>query len=137
MNTNRILKLADLIEAGDDKLGFNMETYGSASGAYEDRSGHNCGTVACIGGWAVAAFGAYGKGEDVSLSRVIHTYDVPESARNLLGLEADTAARLFLAGGISSSDVTPAVAARCLRNLAETGEVDWEKAMEAASDQAS
>lgn len=134
MKTDRILKLADLIEAGDDKLGFNMNTYGSAGGGYKDLSGHNCGTVACIAGWTVAAFGLSGRATKFNAFRAMKTNQGLSAhilSTKLLGLSGRNAAKLLAPNSVEDwNQITSTVAARCLRNLAETGEVDWEKAME-------
>jgi hypothetical protein len=62
MNAARVTALADAIEAGHKGLGFNMAQYRTrANTSTPDQGAHNCGTVACIGGWAEALFGESGR----------------------------------------------------------------------------
>lgn len=124
MNTERILALADLIEkqphtTQEAPEGFTMVNWN-----------HDCGTPACIAGWAchVALGGA-----------VVLDINIEQTARRFLGLDAAEADALFEPdlrsdfekehGFISSTDVwddiTPDHAARTLRRLAKTGKVDW------------
>lgn len=74
---------------------------------------HNCGTVACIGGWTNAIFG----------DETESTYD----AAKHLGLSDRTAHSLFYPWGISKSfdEITIDEAIQVLDHLIETGEVDW------------
>lgn len=121
MNIPNILCVADAIEAGSDTLGFNMgDWFGLVfpeNKDYIDHSGHNCGTVACIGGWTVKLFG-----------EITEAVDFEGEARDLLGLDDTQGHRLFYAGGIDArrfTSIQPAHAVRVLRHLAATGEVDW------------
>lgn len=85
---------------------------------------HDCGTCACVGGWAVALFGySWWRSQSVA-----------DRARSLLGLSEDQSRALFYptnAPGLHSTwmghseDVPPQAAAMVLENLLETGEVDW------------
>jgi hypothetical protein len=109
VNTERILELADVIERTPHKplpsqsaparklRGFNMGEW-------------HCGTVGCMAGWAGQMFDCH-----------------PSDAADALGLTRETAWRLFQP--IESIDrweqIKPKQAAAVLRNLAETGEVDW------------
>ena len=53
MNKENILKVADAIEQHSiPDLGFNMSIWVGIGSLYEDKSGHKCGTVGCIAGWA-------------------------------------------------------------------------------------
>ena len=116
MNKDNILAVADAIEKHSiAELGFNMSLYGGKTGPSDpDLSGHNCGTVACIAGWADKVL--TGRDPDV------HSSDY---AQGLLGLSAEQAIDLFVPSDWAKNTITPAHAVAVLRNLAETGEVDW------------
>jgi hypothetical protein len=118
VNVERILALADLIEKQphtkiEDDSGFNM-----------DRYRHDCGTPACIAGWAASVesgnIGGYIPGAGYTWA----------TAQNFLGLRETQAQHLFAPYGADFDlydwvDITPKMAATTLRNLAETGEVNW------------
>jgi len=108
MNITNILKLADIIERQKhvetvSETGFNMSTYW-----------HPCGTPSCIAGFA-ASQGGYANMDGWTF----------RGGMAWLGLDETTAARLFSPTELYLTDVTPAMAAWTLRNLAETGEVLW------------
>lgn len=134
MNVENILKVADAIENRQIAwLGFNMRSWYAHKQddefgvPYKDNSGHNCGTVACIAGWASAVeLGAE------AFSKIIT--DTREDGRMLIGLNLLTSPEEYLglsdgqrtslfhgAHGDTSSDQ----AVRTLRHLAATGKVDW------------
>jgi hypothetical protein len=112
MNTENILKLADHL----DKL--HPEKFDPVCWVYEDPV---CGTVACIAGWASVLFpefnvdceGVYGPAE----------VDYFVSGRRALGLSDEDAMDLFY----GPTHTSPCEAATALKQLAETGEVKWEK----------
>ena len=116
MNEENILKVADAIERHSiPDLGFNMELLrGAADERYPDLSGHNCGTVACIAGWALAVAGKDGGFEAAAEffgfkdQEEEESYDFP----------------LFFPGS-PHYGTTSSQAVAVLRHLAETGEVDW------------
>lgn len=120
MNIERINALADLIEQQpqslhDDQPGFNM-----------NRFVHHCGTPSCIAGWA--AWEALQRPANIQETwREGERYrDVEDEAREYLGIDAETAGRLFWGtDGIKLEPITKEQAARVLRHLAQTGEVDW------------
>lgn len=122
MNKENILKVADAIEQHSiPTLGFNMNWWGytfdptKPENQKHDKSGHNCGTVACIGGWTETLF---------------KTTD----ARSALELPTSVATQLFYPdqnGAPQAYEATPVHAVRVLRHLAETGKVDWARAMDA------
>lgn len=129
MNKRRIRDLAKLLDLLADpdsspKLGFNISMF--AANGIGDDSGHQCGTTACIAGWAVAAFGPEDK-KPLVLKPVKDSQENTDAicceAERLLGLDGDTACRLFM-GGIHETR-TPSDAAKVLRHLAKTGEVIW------------
>ena len=123
VHTDRILKLADHIEKLSDS-DFGMRNW-----------------CTCIAGHAVKQ-----SGEEKNLFNL----DVRFVAANLLGLSTLEATQLFCpkrhglqrrqevvsrraqyvfgAPNPIRDDITPKQAAKCLRHLAVTGEVDWEKA---------
>ncbi len=121
MNVENILKVADAIEQHSiPDLGFNMYDYAINLASYgegiADNSGHNCGTTACIAGWAVAVR---------DNTSEIERSDFFDEARDYLELTERQAHSLFL--GNMSPKTTPAQAVKVMRNLAETGVIDWDK----------
>jgi hypothetical protein len=129
MKKSKILAVADAIEKHQiEELGFNMAAYlDEASEAFPDRSGHECGSTACIGGWTVALETGGLKG----LEECIHNEGgLLGKASAILGLTRGKGHDLMYEYGTAS--VTPAQAAFCLRHLAKTGKVDWAKALREA-----
>lgn len=117
MNIDKINKLADFIEAQDaDDLGFDMRYWNPVLAG-----SHGCGTVACIAGWTCAM-----ERPDLSYWSWGGT-----PAAEILGLDDPMAHELFtpcsgsLPSGLEYKHIKPPHAVRVLRNLAETGEVDW------------
>ena len=117
MNKERILQLADHIEkqlhtAFEDKKGFNMSTFT-----------HMCGTPSCIAGYAAA----FNLGFNDENQQVIS--DVEINASHWLALDSEIAIQLFFPIEHAHVDdwckITPKHAATVLRNLAETGIVNW------------
>lgn len=123
---------------------------------------NECGTTCCIAGAALALANVPGMpsgAAEFNRSAINVAYEIescPESsgilegtesksalapswyrtsvmARDLLGLDADTAQALFLAQGAGAdlTKIDEAWAARCIRKLIATGEVDWEGTREA------
>jgi hypothetical protein len=125
VNRENILKVAQAIEdaarpEAEPEIGFNMTMYVdryAVSGS--DRTGHNCGTTACIAGWAWHI--AKGRVPDEG------SYYVREEGAEFLGLEVGsrTERDLFCPIDVPDHALTPARAAAVLRHLAETGKVDW------------
>lgn len=108
MNVERIRQLADIIEKQPHT------TVDAPSGFHMEAVLHECRTPCCIAGWANHTFG----GRESAT-----TYD----AAKHLGISEDERERLFFARGtrLSFDAITPAHAAAVLRNLADTGTVDW------------
>ena len=125
MNRENILKVADAIEKHSiPDLGFNMTMWIDRHPfPGQDISGHNCGTTACIAGWAAAV--SIGASEAENLNTV--SVSVRRVARDYLGLSDDEA--LWLFEGFSTGEEKPSQAVSVLRHLAETGKVDWERAL--------
>ena len=141
INTQRILKLADLMDKIADlrPASFNQTNYGmdlverltTARPSHElpalDWSETECGANACIAGWAVVLSGTQRKlrqYQDVRRDQP----SIPEYARILLGLTDDQAHELFTAIPYANYTPTAGDAARVLRHLASTGEADWQAA---------
>lgn len=126
MNVDRLTKIAEWLEAGaPHKKGvakFDMSDY-----VVND----SCGTVCCIAGAACQFF---------TKSRYkTHQSFVEENAPKILDLSEGEAEELFCAfdlqdemGFVGLSKITPAWAARCIRKLIATGEVDWRGTREEA-----
>ena len=120
MNKENILRVANAIEKGElvkRGIGFNMALWCKHRVGWfsdiPDMTGHDCGTVACIGATAGIIFGL----ED----------DEPRLLKKL-GLRSDQRDKLFLPAIDEVGpwcDITTARAVAVLRHLAETGEVDW------------
>lgn len=138
MNITAIHTLAETLEnlPPEKKVGFNMGTYhhdlASDFGPMETNVGHQCGTVACIAGWASMFLREDGTG---LLQRPRREIDIPafdDLGAHLLGLDENQANSLFEPmnyefenADIDWGQITPAQAAKVLRHLAATGEVDW------------
>ena len=136
MNTENLLRVADAIEKHEiDWLGFNMVDYIDESPESNgDLSGHDCGTTACIAGWAAAISG-------VNIKRA-ERFAIIEAAQDYLGLAGDVpkhvslpltedGVRLFIGrpSGVECLDaVTPDQAVRTLRYAAKHGKIDWDAA---------
>lgn len=126
MHTERILALADLIEKQPHT------TTESPEGFTMDNWHHDCGTPACIAGWACHV----SLGGNVVLNKDVN---IELTARYFLGLDAEKADALFqpdlrsdfekeddfISATDAWGDITPEHAARTLRRLAKTGKVDW------------
>lgn len=136
VNVENILKVAQAIEdaakpEAKPAMGFNMDTWCTrlkATDPRKDLTGHACRTVACVGGWTQAVLAE----KRARHSKHHWETDTPATrqAAMLLGLGGDVAEALFFPGYFSRAyDATPAQAVRVLRNLAETGIVDWDRAL--------
>jgi len=143
MNKERILQVADAIEQHTIPwLGFNMGPFiysaeGTAKAIAEkspelewslDRSGHECGTVACIAGHAAiimadlkAPLETEAQVDEFAQGSFIR------EASEWLGLEAGPAHKLFFGDGAETyrAHIPADQAVRTLRHLAATGQVDW------------
>ena len=110
MNKGNILKLAEYME------NLRPEEYDQRYS--EHPRGPHCGTPACIAGHAAWLAGQW------SYEGTI------EDAKEWLGITWDHANGLFDSAPYVGEDLTPTPqdAARTLRHLAETGEVDWWRA---------
>lgn len=115
VNAKNVLKVADAIETHSIKtLGFNMAVWDKPY--YEDMSGHDCRTCACIGGWTNRVF----KRNDPRAGsfEAMKILDLSREERNALFFPNDP--KLLFA-----YKATPKKAAAVLRHLAATGKVNW------------
>lgn len=123
MNKAAIRRTALAIITGElalrkkNPIGFNLGPFYADNGQYRDRTGNNCGTVACVAGWAHFIHG--GKSTKAGF--------INRRATKLLGLNEETASKLF-APDFIRSDITPTQAALTLYILADTGKVNWDHA---------
>lgn len=125
MNVENILKVADAIEGHTiRKLGFHMGDW--VTSGYDDLSGQQCGTTACIAGWTSLLMSRR-KAAPRSPSVFLFTRDVMSEASAWLDLDYHSADDLFYAvnSPVDRHKITSSQAVAVLRNLAETGEVDW------------
>ena len=112
MNLERLEKLAATIEKAphvDETYrgrarGFNMDTW-------------RCKSVACIGGWTEWLWPKAGRGWGIERVAGLLDIDRPQ-ARELCYPGDQIEVRYCL--------ITPAQAAKVLRNLIQTGQVDWQ-----------
>ncbi len=120
MNKDRILELADRIEKmpllADVRRSNDSGIEVSAPEIFDMehwRSRTDCGSIACVGGWATIMFGNPDK------------YYSDVASGELLGLDWSDAQMLFYPTQSTWYRIAPARAAAVLRNLAATGLVDW------------
>lgn len=125
MNKTNVLAVASALRSSalaERGIGFNMEFCMTVNSDYPDRTGHNCGTVACIVGWAYAL-----AHPELSAAKLVERVSTAE-ARDWLGLSRGKGHKLFYEQGltIALTDISPEHAATVLEHLAETGEVVWD-----------
>lgn len=127
MNLERLEIIAQWLEAGaphkDGVEGFNMNYWN------KERS---CGSVCCIGGAVDQWFVEPSKRDNiVACGRASEIENIvrreESSAAEALGLDSHEAICLFFPTDLIDDleYISPAWAARCIRHLMETGEVDW------------
>jgi hypothetical protein len=124
MNKERMLKLADFIEALPPKQ-FNMQFWAVNNNNVSGRrdvdpktiNPHQCGTTACIAGWAVYLFA---KRDPVDQNYWI---SFGEEAQDLLGLTLDQRENLFLSDcwGEAPEHITREMAAAKIRKMVASG----------------
>lgn len=130
LNLPNLTILRDTIQTMDPSR-FAMEAWsrnsdGDAMATRAEMIRHDCGTAACIGGWAEVLFVA--KDDDINIG----TSEDAEIAE-ALGLSLDQANDLFFPltaikeAGFNTNyeQLTQAQAVDVLTHLMETGEVDW------------
>jgi hypothetical protein len=120
MNIERLLELAAAIELIPHTYLANPFGRDTVPLKAFSMSVWRCDTIGCIGGWTNYL---YPPADGRSISR---------EAASKLGLDEVTADQLFFPGMESGwnpqweyADVTPAMAAMVIRNLVDTGTVDW------------
>ncbi len=121
MKTKNMLAVADAIEkaltAKKVAVGFNM--HGWKSTTSKDQTGHNCGTTACIAGWAYLVAGHTPK----QLSKA-SSNEIVRTARIFLGLNMVEREHLFIP--VCERDaITPQSAIATLRLAAVTKRIEW------------
>lgn len=126
MNIERLETIAEWLEVDaphtDGSHGFNMDGFLVDNSV--DYAGRDCGTVMCIGGAAVQFFG-----------NTSH-YSVEHEAAFLLDLDKEQSSQLFYPEGLRQhfeddlgwdwNEIKPQDAAKVIRHLIKTGEVNWE-----------
>ena len=107
----RCLELARIIREGLEGVRFDMASFSN-----------ECGTAACIGGYAVAQYSPV-------LWQTRDLVAIRHEAQRLLGLVDDEQSGQMFApwfyGWSFETDITPAMAAATLENYALTGKVEW------------
>lgn len=137
VNKENVLKVANAFAtqslAKECGIGYDQGTYwGHTRHGFDDYSGNECGTVACIAGWTVAVC-------QPRRTALGHHYNIETRARELLGLQPEQAMQLFSGGANPNrynKELATCTVAAVLKNLAETGKVDWDKAWRETRDQA-
>ena len=145
MNTERISQLADDLDKVQavNPHEFNMSNWGYGMLVNLEPFDHmgdlvvstddrieQCGTAGCIAGWATLLYG-----------EMYHSNTPSEFAQGYLGLNDDNAHDLFMpneheedmdddynAGRVIYAQINAGMAAKVLRHLATTGDVDWNQA---------
>lgn len=137
MNKLRLNRLAKIMENWQQPFDFGMD---HGLRVLIDEDDNVCGTACCIAGTAVmlmdptAAREFIEDARDTAIGHESNYGEAPfftglfEIATDLLELTDDQASELFTPSNVESDswrDITPAWAARCIRKLVATGEVDW------------
>lgn len=132
MNRERILEVADEIEKLDPER-FDMSNFITAPGqefpsstsaarVLEKEPEHWCNTAGCIAGHTVLMFM-----EKSAIIDALKKHAVDDCAQAILGLDDYTAGILFYGHPrLDLERVSQRQAAATLRNLVETGEVNWD-----------
>ncbi len=117
-NKERLIQLAEVLESERAEKHFNMNTW-FANKRYERPNKpmgiaiQDCGTIACIGGWA-----------EVIANADLNWTDKQIEANKWLDLTYAESDKLFYPVGYFGVN-NPKLAAKVVRHFAETGEVDW------------
>lgn len=147
MNKRRLAGIARWLERGAKHkgyvAGFDM-TDGIVLKAVKAtaKESLDCGAVCCIAGAAVQFYNKpvelleryWDQKSVLSPMERMHWGMVRDEATELLGLSADTAGELFFGSGagVSRYEIDAKWAARVIRKLIATGEVDWAGCREVA-----
>ncbi len=131
MKSKNMIKTAELIQAAVDakkpKVGFNLVSYKATDGNNEDKTGHGCGTTACIGGFAYLA-----SGRTIAEFKKASTVNIAQEAAKFLGLTKAEKDELFTPDIILRCDdrwldVTPKNAIATLYASAAAKKIIWIK----------
>lgn len=142
MHTERLTTIAEWLEAGakHERITFDMNSGIKLEDAdlSDPESVSSCGSSCCIAGAAVQFFDPASVLARAKVESVFAVDDddrnftwgwVSEHGRSLLGLDERTAEMLFCpwrySGEYETEYSDPAWAARTIRHLIATGEVDW------------
>lgn len=140
MNKRRLAAIARWLEAGAPEkkhvIGFNMN-HGIVFNKLKEtpKKTYACGSTCCIAGAAVSFFNNPVKMLENEFQYMDHHMKalsflggIKPEAMELLDLKYHEASRLFEPEVLNAdwSSITPAWAARCIRKLIKTGEVDWQ-----------
>lgn len=126
MNIDRLSEIAVWLES-DVKTTKGVSEF-DMRGFIENPLNHQCGTCCCIAGAAIqfSRVAPFANHFEATTCQDMHE-SFSETAANLLGLDEVKADDLFFGRGygVDLTQITPAWAARCIRKLIATGEVDW------------
>lgn len=139
---NRLIEVLKTDEFASEGLGFNMATWWDPNGMWRDKTAHQCGTVACLGG-TIDMLQLVGIGKTVkqildqhignmSFSNMMANLNLPPT-EEWLGLSYEEGDELFRP---RMTDPWPAIskeaAVKVLENLRDHGIIDWRRAIEEA-----
>ena len=137
MNIELLERTAKWLEAGAPERNFNMAVVVDWNAGWADSVPANwCGTTCCIGGYiwqqTIAA------DDTRKINRALREGGICHDAADAAGLDRSVADALFYPKSTSSgltyeggwSTITPAQAARAVRNVMERGEPYWEEILD-------
>ena len=123
MNREAIQQVIDLIRNSPPGINFDMSHFAGL---------HDCGTAACIAGYAIAMKVKSYSSDDIY---AVIGADFIQPAAEILGLTYEQGDALFLPGCFDGWEkITPAHAIAVLNDLLATGEVNWIKHMDRSPD---
>lgn len=142
MNKERLLKLADFVEANAVDNTFNMTSYFSKNVRKPEDLQHNCGTTACLAGWGclVPEFKQAGyhaelyepARPDLGIIPVYGDFRMFEALKAFFDLKYSQS--LYLFGEYADEDETVSradegveQAVARIRDFVATGEMNWEE----------
>ena len=120
-NINKVINAIRAAGTGEyEGLGFNMAAWHAGNGVFSDLSGHKCGSVACIAGWAWAVSSGGTK-------RIPYWPDNGYTAhgRDFFDISVQQARDLFTPDITDLDEITVDQAIETLEHLRDTGEVVW------------
>jgi len=142
MNIELLEKTAKWLEAGAPERNFNMAVVVDWIGGTPDAAPENwCGSMCCIGGyiWQQTV-----SSDDIEeISKALNGGGICLQAADAVGIDWSVADALFFVKSTSSglsyrrgwSTITPAQAARAVRNVMERGEPYWEEILDLEEDE--